>query len=211
MNHYNDDSKKQMFFPSEDLHIDTGNQQPTTFEPITFEQHDAHPAHLENQQLLETAKEILNVEEKQLESVTVPSSSLQSCVRNLNSDLGINRRKNSLLPEGATQSHIQNALEQQSLGVVDPVKSTSTNVGAAGQVLFESQQFYHKNQDDVEEPKCLNLKTPTKVTYINEDHIVSTQSQSLLPPLQDIGKKVIWMIVICRQINFTLMICFFYF
>ena len=183
LNHYNDDSKKQMFFPSEDLHIDTIYQEPTTFEqPTQFQQQNTHPAHQENQQLLETAKEIVDVEEKQLESVLPPPSS-QSCVRNLSTDLGINRRKKTSLPKRVTQSHIEIT---QSLDISAPVAPTSS---AGGHVLFESQHSYHKNQqDNVEEPKCLNLKTPTKVTYINEEHVISSQSQPLLPPLQDIGK-----------------------
>ena len=191
LNHYNDDSKKEMFFPSEDLHINTTYQDPATFEPTTFQQHDPHPAHQENQQLLETAKEIIDVGKKELESVTVsPPPSSQSCVRNLCSDLGINRRKKSSLPKRAPHSNINT--QEQSLDKAAPIKSTSKKIGAGGQVLFESQQSYHKNQDDIAEPKCLNLKTPTKLTYINEDHVISSQSQAQLPPLQDIGRCFVY-------------------
>ena len=185
MNHYNDDSKKQMFFPSEDQDIDT-SQQPA-FELSTFlVDHNHH----HQEKLLKTAKEIVDVEEKQEDSVVDP---LQSCVRNLNSDLGIEKvKEKSPLSKPSTKSANKTAFVNLLDAGNRTDKSSSTSVyteNTGYQVLFETQESYHGNQEDTEEPKCLNLKTPSKVTYIDKDHVLSCQPKAL-PPLQDIGKII---------------------
>lgn len=162
MNHFNDDSKKQAFFPSQDS---SSNNTVPSFEImqqasdlIETVQEDCHYQEggggEGGGELLETAIEI--VENRQTSSQSLPP--ILPCVRNLNSDLGIQDQ-----PTGATKSSSEEGLDAPNKTIHAADDSTTTLVKA--------------HIDVNQEPECLDLKTPIKFDCEKE----------LLPPLRDIG------------------------
>ncbi|XP_066926958.1 muscle M-line assembly protein unc-89-like [Clytia hemisphaerica] len=136
LNHYNDSTKKEMFFPTQS----------------EIEHHDTDSQH---QNLLKTAQEIVNQDSLAMQ---IETAQQQSCVRNLNSDLGV---------------------EANSVAT-----TTQTHIPTTAPMTYQSQASYH-NLDQMKKNE-LDLKTPTKVTFIsaNPQTQLSTRSVNAVP-LQD--------------------------
>ena len=209
LNHYNDDAKKQMFFPingvngdeldqhnpHEDVMIDVTSPQDHPIEHQIDEANDqdhqmdpeAKQPDIQSSDLISAAERIIQEnasssicsDKRQIE----PSRVLQTQphIRNLNLDLGVETSEATM----STKSIIPSLSTVTSETVTSSSSKTDRDNGTA-LVMFESQKSYHNI--DVS-PTCLDLKTPTKVTLIQEPVVKAVdESNRNDAPLQDIGE-----------------------
>jgi len=194
--------------PTHDLH-EYDNETPQTDEHQHQIAFDSEPPDnlLQSSDLISAAEKIIqenssSSDNKQDGFGVKPVIQTQSHIRNLNLDLDVatpgasatftSRSSEYITPRcSVTVTPTTSAVTTPSVSSSDITRPLALSSGSADRgnnapVVFESQESYHNI--DVS-PKCLNLKTPTKVTFIQEPimttSVVSNQGQA---PLQDSGK-----------------------